>query len=196
MVEFPNDPIARFEAALRNAEARKMPQANAMALATVDESGRPSVRMVLLKGTDHRGFVFYTNLGSRKARELAANPVASLCFHWADLEEQIRVEGDVVQVSDEEADAYYASRNRGSQIGAWASKQSQPLASRSELEEALAQVEARFEGQPVTRPPFWSGFLVKPRVIEFWYGKPDRLHERVVYTRAAEGSWSTRALYP
>lgn len=196
MVEFPNDPIARFEAALRNAEARKMPQANAMALATVDESGRPSVRMVLLKGTDQRGFVFYTNLGSRKARELADNPVASLCFHWADLEEQIRVEGDVVQVSDEEADAYYASRNRGSQIGAWASKQSQPLASRSELEQALAEVEARFEGQPVTRPPFWSGFLVKPRVIEFWYGKPDRLHERVVYTRAAEGNWSTRALYP
>lgn len=196
MVEFPNDPIARFEAALRNAEARKMPQANAMALATVDESGRPSVRMVLLKGTDQRGFVFYTNLGSRKARELADNPVASLCFHWADLEEQIRVEGDVVQVSDEEADAYYASRNRGSQIGAWASKQSQPLASRSELEQALAEVEARFEGQPVTRPPFWSGFLVKPRVIEFWYGKPDRLHERVVYSRGADGSWSTEALYP
>lgn len=196
MVEFPNDPIARFEAALRNAEARKMPQANAMALATVDDSGRPSVRMVLLKGTDERGFVFYTNLGSRKARELTSNPVASLCFHWAELEEQVRVEGDVVPVSDEEADAYFASRNRGSQIGAWASKQSQPLAARSELEKALADVEARFEGKPVTRPSFWSGFLVKPRVIEFWYGKPDRLHERVVYTRAADGSWSTQALYP
>lgn len=196
MVEFPNDPIARFEAALRNAEARKMPQANAMALATVDDDGRPSVRMVLLKGTDERGFVFYTNLGSRKARELTSNPVASLCFHWAELEEQVRVEGDVVPVSDEEADAYFASRNRGSQIGAWASKQSQPLAARSELEKALADVEARFEGKPVTRPPFWSGFLVKPRVIEFWYGKPDRLHERVVYTRAADGSWTTQALYP
>lgn len=196
MVEFLNDPIARFDAALHNAEARKMPQANAMALATVDDSGRPSVRMVLLKGTDQRGFVFYTNLGSRKARELAANPVASLCFHWAELEEQVRVEGDVVPVSDEEADAYFASRNRGSQIGAWASKQSQPLGSRSELEKALADVEARFAGQPVTRPPFWSGFLVKPRVIEFWYGRPDRLHERVVYTRAADGSWSTQALYP
>lgn len=189
------DPIARFDAALRNAEREKMPQANAMALATVDAEGRPSVRMVLLKGTDQRGFVFYTNLGSRKARELAVNPVASLCFHWADLEEQVRVEGDVTPVSDEEANAYFASRGRGSQIGAWASKQSQPLATRTDLEEALAEVEKRFEGKTVTRPPFWSGFLVTPRVIEFWYGKPDRLHERLIYTRT-DGGWTTHKLYP
>ena len=189
------NPIARFEAALANAEAKGMPLHNAMALATADANGRPSVRMVLLKGVDERGFVFYTNLGSRKARELRDRPWASLCFHWGPLEEQIRVEGRVEQVSDEEADAYFASRPRGSQIGAWASKQSETLDDAEALRAEVRGLEAKFEGAPVPRPPFWSGFLILPERIEFWYGKPDRLHDRMVFTSTPAG-WALHRLYP
>lgn len=190
-----HDPIVRFQAALQKATGKGLHLPNATALATSDASGRPSVRMVLLKDVDPRGFVFYTNLGSRKARELHDRPWASLCFHWGELEEQVRVEGPVEQVSDEEADEYFASRPRGSQIGAWASLQSETLEKRDVLVAKVAEVEARFAGKDVTRPPHWSGFLLRPETLEFWYGKPDRLHDRLVYTRTHEG-WSLRTLYP
>lgn len=189
------DPIQRFQDLLDEATAAGLPMANAVALATADEEGRPSVRMVLLKGIDERGFVFYTNLESRKARELRARPYASLCFHWPIPERQVRVEGRVEQVSDEEADAYFASRGRGSQIGAWASRQSSPLTSREELVSHVVEIEARFQGSAVERPPFWSGFRILPERIEFWNGKPDRLHERNIYVREGD-RWSMALLYP
>ncbi|WP_373046307.1 pyridoxamine 5'-phosphate oxidase [Vulgatibacter sp.] len=189
------NPIERFTAALQRAEEAGVPLANATALATADANGRPSVRMVLLKGADERGFVFYTNLGSRKARELRDRPFASLCFHWTTLEEQIRVEGRVEQVSDEEADAYFASRPRGSQIGAWASRQSETLDDAAALREKVRALEAQYEGKDVPRPPFWSGFLLRPETVEFWYGKPDRLHDRLVFTMREDG-WTLRRLYP
>lgn len=169
-----------------------------MALATADDRGRPSVRMVLLKGVDERGFVFYTNLESRKAAELAENPHAALCFHWQPLEQQVRVEGPVTVVDPAEADEYFASRGRGSQIGAWASLQSRPLASRDELEARISEVEERFSGGEIPRPDFWSGFRVRPERIEFWSGRPSRLHERDVYTRdpADPERWKIGVLYP
>ena len=192
------DPIARFAALLEQAHLAPIAEPTAMALATADADGRPSNRMVLLKDVDARGFVFYTNLGSRKARELEANPHAALCFHWQPLEVQVRVTGRAEPVSDAEADAYFASRPRGSQIGAWASKQSTPLASRATLEERIREVTERFAGRSVPRPPFWSGFRVIPEVIEFWHGQPSRLHERDVYTRdaAAPLGWRIEQLYP
>ena len=190
-----SDPLERFRAPVAAAPAQGGARPEAAALATADERGRPSVRMVLLKGTDDRGFVFYTNLGSRKAKELAVQPWASLCFHWLALEEQVRVEGPTERVSDAEADAYFASRPRGSQLGAWASKQSEALGSREVLEARLREVEARFAGRPVERPPFWSGFRVLPERIEFWKGRPDRLHVRDVYLRQPAG-WTGTVLYP
>lgn len=188
------DPIERFEVSFARAREKNVPMPEAMALATADAAGNPSVRMVLLKSVTHRGFSFYTNLGSRKARDLAARPRASLCFHWTALEEQVRIEGRVEPVSDAEADVYFASRPRGSQVGAWASRQSEPLPSREDLVARVAQVEARYPGE-VPRPPFWSGYLVIPDHIEFWYGRPDRLHERVLYT-AGPGGWTVATLYP
>lgn len=167
----------------------------AVVLATVGLDGRPSARFVLLRGVDARGFVFYTNLDSRKARELQAHPHAALCMHWAPLARQVRVEGPVEPVAPEEADSYFASRPRESQIGAWASRQSAHLDSREELERRVREFEQRFENQDVPRPPFWSGFRIAPARIEFWTSKPGRLHERVVYTRAGD-AWETEMLYP
>ena len=188
-------PIDQFLTLLARAKAAGEPLAEAMALATADGAGNPSVRMVLLKGADERGFVFFTNLESRKAHELRERPRAALCFHWPLLEEQVRVEGPVEPLSDEEADAYFRTRPRGSQLGAWASKQSQPLDSRETLVERVAEEEKRFEGKDVTRPPFWSGFVLRPERIEFWSGQLDRLHDRFLYSHES-GSWARQRLYP
>ncbi|MBD8634938.1 MULTISPECIES: pyridoxamine 5'-phosphate oxidase [unclassified Stenotrophomonas] len=182
-------------------EARKSSELepNAMTVATADRSGRPSARTVLLKAFDARGFVFYTHLDSHKGQELQANPQAALLFLWRSLREagiQVRIEGRVEQVEDAEADAYFASRPRLSQIGAWASSQSQTLASRDEFDARVAEVEARFEGQDVPRPAGWSGLRVVPDRFEFWYGAQFRLHERWCYERAADDTWSKRQLYP
>lgn len=176
----PDDAIEIFRALFERATQACI-EPDAMVLATVDADGRPSARHVLLKAFDQRGFVFYTNLESRKARAIAANPFASLCFYWAAVEKQVRVEGTVERVSDADADAYFGTRPRESQIGAWASDQSAPLASRAVLDQRLAEARARFEGQIVPRPPFWSGFRVVPRSIEFWTRDPSRLHERERY---------------
>jgi pyridoxamine 5'-phosphate oxidase len=165
------------------------------ALGTADAAGRPSVRVVLLRQVDRRGFVFYTNYGSRKARELTANPRAALCQHWPTLEEQVRVEGAVEPVAPAESDAYFAGRPRDSQIGAWASDQSQDLESRGILEARYAEIEARFGKRAIDRPPFWGGFRIVPERIEFWYGRPGRLHERRLFVRDGTG-WRARFLYP
>lgn len=167
----------------------------AMSLATATSDGAPSVRMVLLKTVDERGFVFYTNYGSRKAEELEANPRASLCFHWAILERQVRVEGPVERVSPEESFAYFSSRPRGSRIGAWASRQSKPLGARGELEEQVKRFEEQYPGDDVPLPPFWGGYLLRPTLMEFWQGKVNRLHDRLVFTRG-DGGWGTVRLYP
>jgi pyridoxamine 5'-phosphate oxidase len=167
-----------------------------MALATVDNGGLPDVRMVLLKGFDHNGFVFYTNLESRKGTELAQNMKAALCFHWKSLRRQVRVRGPVERVSDAEADAYFASRPRGSRIGAWASKQSRPLESRFALEKAVAEYTAKYPLGEIPRPPHWSGFRIVPQMIEFWADRQFRLHDRVVFDRTAEGGWKKARLYP
>lgn len=168
---------------------------NAMTLATCTPDGTPSARVVLLKGWDEQGFVFYTNLGSRKGTELAANPRAALLFYWKSLSRQIRIEGTIRLVTSAEADEYYASRPRLSRIGAWASEQSRALASRAELEERVAEFEARYPGEPVPRPPFWSGFRLTPTRFEFWQERPFRLHERRTFVASGEG-WRAGLLYP
>ncbi|HKG91977.1 MAG TPA: pyridoxamine 5'-phosphate oxidase [Gemmatimonadaceae bacterium] len=191
-------PVERFLTQLAAAQAverARLPEPTAFALGTVDADGQPSVRMLLLKGADEQGFVFYTNYESRKGRELLAHPRAAMCFHWQPLELQVRVEGRVEQVSDAEADAYFASRPRGSQLGAWASQQSRPIAHEGDLERRLAEFEQRFADRPVPRPPHWSGFRLVPHRIEFWKGMPSRLHRREVYERAGEG-WREEVLYP
>lgn len=190
------DPITRFERLMDRAVEAGIPEPTAMALATATSEGRPSVRMVLLKNVDERGFVFYTNLESRKSSQLMENPHAALCFHWPEIDIQVRVEGVVEPVTAEEADAYFASRSRGSRIGAWASRQSRPLASRTELEARVDEVADRFGNGPIPRPPFWSGFRIIPDSIEFWTARPDRLHERELYTREREGSWTVQFLFP
>jgi pyridoxamine 5'-phosphate oxidase len=192
------EPFARFEdllAAAKKVGSAILPEPTAFTLATVGADGQPSARIVLLKGVDARGFVFYTNHESRKGRELLAHPQAAMVFHWQPLERQVRVEGLARVVAPEEADLYFASRARGSQVGAWASQQSQTVAAPGDLEARVAEVEARYEGKPIPRPPYWSGFRIVPHRIEFWHSKPSRLHERIVYHREPDG-WRTETLYP
>ena len=189
------DPYALFAEWMAEATKSEPNDPNAMCLATATPDGRPSARMVLLKGHDPRGFVFYTNLESRKGGELAANPQAALCFHWKTLQRSVRVEGRVEAVTAEEADAYYASRSRGSRIGAWASRQSRPLEGRWALEKAVAEYTLKFGVGEVPRPPHWSGLRILPARIEFWRDMPFRLHERRVFHRDGE-AWREEALYP
>jgi pyridoxamine 5'-phosphate oxidase len=189
------DPVTLFRAWYEEACAKEPADPDAMALATVGSDGRPSARMVLLRGFDERGFVFYTNCESRKGRELLACPHAALCIHWKSTSRQVRVEGPAEPVSAEEADAYFASRPRSSQIGAWASTQSRPLTGRHELERRIAEYPIRFGLGAVARPPHWSGFRVVPTTIEFWEQRPFRLHDRLVYHRR-DGAWATERLFP
>lgn len=190
-----DDPLALFDEWLAEARLAEPNDPTAMALATTDPEGRPSVRMVLMKGHDARGFVFYTNLDSRKGEELAANPRAALLFHWKSLRRQVRVEGPVEPVSEAEADAYFATRARDSQLGAWASDQSRPLDARATFEGRYEETRRRFEGGEVPRPPRWSGWRVVPERIELWTSRDHRLHERRLFTRDGEG-WSEGLLYP
>lgn len=197
MTVLTDEMLDTFTALLDEAKASPDPEPTAMTLATVGKGGRPAARTVLLKGVDARGFVFFTNFDSRKGRQLAGNPQAALLFHWKLIREgvQVKIEGTVEPVTAAEADAYFATRPRASQIGAWASLQSQPLPSREVFEQRIAQFEAQFEGAEVPRPPHWSGFRVVPEMLEFWYGARFRLHERQRYERV-DGAWRQLMLYP
>lgn len=190
-----SNPIERFRQLYHQIFQADKAESSAVTLATANPDSRPSVRVVLLKDFDEHGFVFYTNLESRKAIELKANPYAALCFYWEAIHYQVRVEGPVAQVSDEEAESYFATRARGSQIGAWASRQSSTLADRATLEQRFKQFEKEFEGKQVPRPPFWSGFRVIPERFEFWKREENRLHERILYVRKS-GNWKMSLLYP
>lgn len=189
------EPFDRFRETLAEAEATGMVDPNAMVLSSVDPEGQPSSRVVLLKGFDERGFVFFTNLESRKGREVQAHPKVSLSFFWREMGKQVVILGTAGRVSDEEADAYFATRPRGSQLGAWASRQSRPLPSRDHLVAEVAKLEERYLGKPVPRPPHWSGFRVVPHWIEFWVSGTFRLHDRTAYERV-EGGWKVTKLYP
>jgi pyridoxamine 5'-phosphate oxidase len=192
-----DEPMRLFAAWLADATVSEPRDPNAMTLATVDADGMPNARMVLLKGADAEGFVFYTNMGSQKGQELAASAKAALVFHWKSLNRQVRVRGHVETVTAEEADAYFATRPKQAQIGAWASKQSQPLESRMAFEKAVAINAAKYAIGSVPRPPNWSGYRIVPEQIEFWHDRPFRLHDRIVFKRAAAGeAWSKTRLYP
>lgn len=193
---YPDNPFTLFQTWFDEASAQEINDPNAMSLATVDERGAPSVRIVLLKNISADGFTFFTNLESRKGVELAQNKNVALCFHWKTLQRQIRVEGLAVPVSEAVADAYFANRPVGSQIGAWASQQSRPVESRDVLEQELARYALKFGDEPVARPPHWSGFCVQPHAIEFWQERPFRLHDRMVYHRVGGDTWQQVRLYP
>jgi pyridoxamine 5'-phosphate oxidase len=190
-----DDPFALFHTWFQDAIGSGVYLPESMALGTATTDGKPSVRMVLLKGYDKSGFVFFTNYESRKAAELEANPEATLAFHWAVLQRQVRLEGCARRISHEESEAYFHSRPRGSQIGAWASRQSRPLATRETLEKKVREYEAEFEGGEVPLPPFWGGYRLEPRSMEFWQGRANRLHDRIEFLKE-EGSWVRRRLYP
>jgi pyridoxamine 5'-phosphate oxidase len=190
------NPIDQFRKWFEEALAANLHEPNAMTLATASSDGRPSARVVLLKGFDERGFVFYTNYEGRKARDLEENPYCALIFYWGELERQVRVEGSVSRVSGEESDEYYRSRPRGSQLSAWASEQSRPVAGRDALEARLRRVEDEYEGRNVPRPPFWGGYRVEAEAIEFWQGRENRLHDRLLYRCSGDGRWSMKRLQP
>lgn len=190
------DPIALAQRWFADAQASGVEQHDAMTLATATPDGRPSARVVLLKGIDARGFAFFTNYESRKGRELDANPYAALALLWIPLQRQLRVTGRVERLSDEESDAYFATRPRGSQLGAWASQQSRPLLERAELEQRFAALDERYAGGTVPRPPHWGGFRVEPDEVEVWQGRANRLHDRFLYTRSADGGWTHARLAP
>lgn len=193
----PENPIKLFQDWLNEAESSEINDPNAMCLATTDSSGKPSARMVLLKGCDEKGFVFFTNSESHKGRDLAESAEAALCFYWKSTRKQIRVEGKIEQVSEKEADDYFASRPRGSKIGAWASAQSRPLESRAHLESAVRALEEKYKGRnDIPRPAYWNGYRLIPALIEFWIADIDRLHHRFEYRREKDGKWLVRWLYP
>lgn len=196
MIHNPTDPFAHFQDWMKDAEASEPSDPNAMTVVTTTPDGKPSARTILLKGLDTRGFVFYTNKQSRKADELAANANVFLLFFWKSLGRQIRIEGTVEHVTDAEADAYYATRPRISRLGAWASRQSRPLATRAELERLLAEYDAKYLGEDIPRPPHWSGYRVIPSHFEFWQNMPFRLHDRTIYEPAPGGGWSSGKLFP
>ena len=194
--EVDRSPIAQFQRWFGEAIAARVPEPNAMILATATAGGRPSARTVLLKGVDERGFVFYTNYESRKGQELAENPWAALVFLWVELERQVRIEGTVGQTTAEESDAYYASRPLGSRVGAWASRQSQVLPSRESLEQRMRELAAEYQQRDVPRPPYWGGYRLRPVAVEFWQGRPSRLHDRVRYRLLDDGTWAIERLSP
>jgi pyridoxamine 5'-phosphate oxidase len=189
------DPVEQFRRWFDEALAANLYEPNAMTLATATPDGRPSARVVLLKGFDERGFVFYTNYEGRKAKELEINPYCALVFYWGELERQVRIEGRASRVPDKESDAYFEGRPRGSQLGAWASEQSRPVRDRGALEDRLRELEAGYEGREVPRPPFWGGYRVEPETIEFWQGRENRLHDRLMYRRS-DGLWRRERLQP
>jgi len=189
------DPVEQFQRWFDEALAADLHEPNAMTVATATRDGRPSARVVLLKGFDRRGFVFYTNYEGRKGREIEENPRAALLFYWGELERQVRIEGPVSRTPEGESDSYYASRPRGSRLGAWASEQSRAVEGREVLEERVQALEAEYEGRGVPRPAFWGGYRVEPEVVEFWQGRESRLHDRIVYRREG-GGWKTERLQP
>lgn len=195
-IDLSPDPVQQFKKWFEQAIAAQLPEPNAMTIATATKDGKPTARMVLLKDFDDRGFVFYTNYESHKGQQLTENPQAALVFWWAELERQVRIEGQVTQVSPQESDAYFHSRPVNSQLGAWVSNQSQEVASREVLEQRLAELQAKYAEQIIPRPPRWGGYRVVPSEIEFWQGRPSRLHDRLLYRRQNDGSWLIKRLSP